>query len=67
MDMNYLLHRHQISLARSSNAKSSEARNAHAGLTKLYATKIKALRASMFPDGHVLPNFTQSPLAVSNG
>lgn len=44
MALNYLLHRHQISLARSAGAASAEARLAHRGLAAGYAARIRALR-----------------------
>ena len=49
MDLNYLLYRHQISLDRSTNATSREARRAHAGTAKQYGEQIDALRLAMFP------------------
>lgn len=49
MDLNYLLHRHQISLDRASNAVGREARQVHAALAKNYAKQIAALRRGMFP------------------
>lgn len=49
MDLNYLLYRHQISLDRSQNAGSIEARTAHAGLAQHYADRIDRLRQLMFP------------------
>ena len=49
MDLNYLLYRHQISLDRSTNAASREARQAHAGMARQYRARIDALRLAMFP------------------
>lgn len=43
MDLNHLLHRHQISLMRASAAASPEARHAHRGLAKGYAARIRTL------------------------
>lgn len=40
MDLNYLYHRHQVSLYMSENAACEEARAAHLGLVAAYATKI---------------------------
>ena len=40
MDLNYLLHRHQVSLMRADAASSVEARHAHLGLAREYATRI---------------------------
>ena len=48
MDLNYLLYRHQISLARAHNAAGREARQVHAPLAKNYAKRIAALRQGMF-------------------
>lgn len=45
MDLNHLLARHQISLMRARAAASPEARHAHAGLTRGYATRIAALQS----------------------
>ena len=46
IDLNYLFHRHQLSLVASTDASSSEARVAHRGLTVGYATRIARLRAA---------------------
>ena len=43
MDLNHLLHRHQISLMRATAAASPEARSAHRGLVKGYAARIRSL------------------------
>jgi hypothetical protein len=67
MDLNYLLGRHQISLARSMRAESGEARHAHAGFAKLYEQKIDALRSSKFPVDHMLRTLTHSTVAVNHG
>jgi hypothetical protein len=45
MDLNYLLHRHQVSLIRADRGDSSEARHAHRGLAEGYGKRIAALRA----------------------
>lgn len=37
MDLNFLLHRHQVSLMRASRADGAEARDAHRRLTTVYA------------------------------
>lgn len=47
MDLNYLLHRHQVSLMRALAGDSSEARHAHRGLATGYGKRIAALRATM--------------------
>ncbi len=46
MDLNYLFHRHQLSLTASTQALSAEARAAHRGLAMGYAARIALLRAS---------------------
>ncbi len=46
MDLNYLLHRHQVSLMRSNAAGSPEARHAHNGLVRGYAHQIRELTKS---------------------
>lgn len=40
MDLNQLLHRHQISLMRAADAACAEARISHQGLATLYAKRI---------------------------
>ena len=45
MALNYLLHRHQVSLMRSEAGTSLEARAAQRGLATGYAARIRALRA----------------------
>jgi len=44
MDLNQLLHRHQISLMRARDAACKEARFSHQGLAALYAQRIARLR-----------------------
>ena len=41
MDLNYLLHRHQISLLRADAAAGPEARRAHKDLARGYAERIR--------------------------
>ena len=43
-DVNYLLHRQQVSLLRASAADSPESRAAHEGLAHGYSARIKAYR-----------------------
>ena len=43
MGLNYLLHRHQVSLVNAEAAKSVEARRSHAMLARGYARQIEAL------------------------
>lgn len=45
MDLNYLYHRHQVSLAAASTAGSKEARIAHRGLAAAYSARIANARA----------------------
>ncbi|WP_294192729.1 hypothetical protein [uncultured Sphingomonas sp.] len=47
MDLNYLLHRHQVSLMRAHDGATSEARCAHRGLAFGYRQRIAALRETM--------------------
>lgn len=47
MALNYLLHRHQISLMRSEAATSREARAAHRALASGYAAQIRDWRADV--------------------
>ncbi len=41
MDINYLLHREQISLAKANTATSLEARRAHSGFARCYGAKLR--------------------------
>jgi hypothetical protein len=43
-DVNYLLHRHQVSLIRASAADSPESRAAHEGLARAYRDRVDAYR-----------------------
>ncbi|WP_176472994.1 hypothetical protein [Sphingomonas lenta] len=47
MDLNYLLHRHQISLMRAGMATCGEAEFAHRGLADGYAARIAKFRAKL--------------------
>jgi hypothetical protein len=40
MDLNYLYHRHQVSLFNADNARCPDARRAHLGLVAAYAARI---------------------------
>ena len=44
MDLNYLLHRHQVSLMRAEAANSVESRYAHKALARGYAERIEQLQ-----------------------
>lgn len=48
MDLNYLYHRHQVSLFMAENAASKRARNAHAALADAYLAKIEDSRRPGF-------------------
>ena len=41
MDLNYLYHRHQVSLFNADNAQCNESRRAHLSLVASYAAKIE--------------------------
>lgn len=47
MALNYLLHRHQLSVMRAAAGRSPEARAAHRGLADGYAGRIRELRAEL--------------------
>lgn len=51
MDLNYLLHRHQVSLMRADGAASREARHAHRDLATGYAARIDDLRHGLGAQG----------------
>ena len=44
MDLNYLYHRHQVSLFNADNASCEDSRRAHLGLVAAYAAKIEQAR-----------------------
>jgi hypothetical protein len=50
MDLNYLFHRHQVSMMMAAAARGSEARMAHVQLAGRYATKIARVQAQMGAD-----------------
>lgn len=54
MDLNYLLHRHQVSLIRAEAAVRIEPRRAHQMLAALYARQIEAFRQMRMPRGSAL-------------
>lgn len=47
MDLNYLLHRHQMSLIHAASASCTEARVAHRGMATAYASRIRALQTDL--------------------
>jgi hypothetical protein len=49
LDLNYLYHRHQISLFMAQHAASERARLAHGGLAEAYAGRIAAARTPPQP------------------
>lgn len=51
MDLNYLLHRHQVSLVRAGNASCNQARRAHDDLATGYAVRIAEYRATLGASG----------------
>lgn len=50
MDLNYLLHRHQVSLMNAASTDCTEARVAHHGMAAAYASRIRALQADLGAD-----------------
>lgn len=54
MDLNYLLHRHQVALMRAANAASREAACAHDGLAKGYAHRIATMRDLLDAPGRMV-------------
>ncbi|WP_448664293.1 hypothetical protein ACG3SL_06350 [Sphingomonas sp. CJ20] len=54
MDLNYLLHRHQVSLMRSLAATGVEARSAHRGFVRGYAARIRAFQQDVGADASVM-------------
>jgi len=49
MDLNYLYHRHQVSLFMADNAACEQSRLAHRGLVAAYAEKIEAAKRGRAP------------------
>ncbi|MEI9926650.1 MAG: hypothetical protein WDN44_01690 [Sphingomonas sp.] len=47
MDLNYLLHRHQVSLMRAAGAAGLEARHAHRALARGYAGRIARIQGEL--------------------
>lgn len=50
MDLNYLYHRHQISLFMAENAACERSREAHRGFAKAYAAEIASARFERRPE-----------------
>ena len=49
MDLNYLYHRHQVSLFMSENAACAPSRAAHLGIAEGYASRIDAVKQALRP------------------
>jgi hypothetical protein len=47
VDLNYFLHRHQVSLMLGERAQTCEARSAHVGLASGYAARIRDVQQSL--------------------
>lgn len=54
MDLNELLHRHQISLMCAGSAQCVEARIAHQGMADLYGDRIRAMRPAGAGNGPLI-------------
>jgi hypothetical protein len=58
MDLNYLYHRHQVSLFRSENAACVPSRAAHLGLAEAYASRIATAKLRCRPRRPAEPSAT---------
>ena len=56
MDLNHLIHRHQVSLMRADEAACGEARHAHRRLASAYAGQISEFRAELGANGLMVPS-----------
>ncbi|WP_200909385.1 MULTISPECIES: hypothetical protein [unclassified Sphingomonas] len=54
MDLNDLLHRHQVSLMRAAHAKSVEAAHSHGGMARGYERQIASLRDLLGASGRMV-------------
>ena len=54
MDLNYLLHRHQVALMRAATAASPEAAYSHDGMARCYERKIASLRELLGASGRMV-------------
>ncbi|MDJ0278949.1 hypothetical protein QLH51_19360 [Sphingomonas sp. 2R-10] len=54
MDLNYLLHRHQVALMRVATAASPEAAHAHGGMARGYERRIESLRDLLGASGRMV-------------
>ncbi|MGN7159205.1 hypothetical protein [Sphingomonas sp. SAFR-052] len=54
MDLNDLLHRHQVALMRAATATTSQARQSHDGTARCYETKIETLRTMLGASGRMV-------------
>jgi len=57
MDINYLLHRHQVSVMRAGAATCRPSRMAHEGLASLYASAVSRLQVGMGGGGRLIHAF----------
>jgi hypothetical protein len=54
MDLNDLLHRHQVALMRAATAVTPQARQSHDGTARCYETKIETLRTTLGASGRMV-------------
>lgn len=54
MDLNDLLHRHQVALMRAASAATNEARESHDGTARCYETKIETVRSILGASGRMV-------------
>ncbi|MGN5375294.1 hypothetical protein [Sphingomonas hankookensis] len=54
MDLNYLLHRHQVALMRAATAASPEAAHAHGGMARCYERQIASQRDTLGASGRMV-------------
>lgn len=54
MDLNYLLHRHQVALMRAASAMTREAACAHGGMARGYERRIASLRDLLGASGRMV-------------
>lgn len=57
MDLNYLLHRHQIALIRAAESDACDVRNIHLRFAAVYADRIDAFGSSAGADTAALARF----------
>ncbi len=54
MDLNYLLHRHQVALMRAATAASTEAAHSHGGMARGYERQIESMRDLLGASGRMV-------------